>query len=113
MALLIRAKVSTSQAEEIGQNVNIGGSDPYFTIITGVDAAVNLNTASGDTMKKIRNEAGQSATINCVDDTQWGGNDRIVLANNSWVMLCFAPADEEGSDRWYVLDRKDTGVTLS
>lgn len=48
-----------------------------------------------------------------MDDTDWGGNDRIVLSNNSWVILCFSPSDEEGSDRWYVLDRKDTGVTLS
>lgn len=110
---LIRAKVSTVQAEELAKNVNIDGSEPYFTILTDYENAINLNAGVSQTMKKIRNEAGNSATINCVSATEWGGNDRIVISNNSWCVLCFASESEKGTERWYVLDRKDTGITLS
>ena len=113
MSATIRAKVSTVQAEEVMKNVNIDGVEPYFTIIKEYENAITLNAGASQTMKKIRNEAGLFATVNCVSDTEWGGNDRIVLAQNSWVILCFAAESEEGSNRWYVLDRKDTGITLS
>ena len=58
MAFTIRAKVSTDPAEELDKNVNINGEEPYFTILTDYENAINLNGGTASVMKKLENQAG-------------------------------------------------------